>query len=102
MPEPDVIETAQRVAGRVSALPDVVELSAGAYGTIATLGAGLRVKGVAVRTTGIEVGVVVRYGRPLPEVAGDVRRTAAEAAGPDAGAVHVSVEDVVAGVADGA
>ncbi|GAA1070611.1 hypothetical protein [Nocardiopsis composta] len=91
----EVIETARRVAERVAALPDVVELSAGPYGTIATLGAGVRVKGVAVRDSGIEIGVVVRYGRPLPDIAEEVRGAAAAEAGP--GDVHVSVEDVVAG-----
>lgn len=94
-PGGDPVATARRVAERALEVPDVVELSAGSYGTTATLGAGVRVKGVSVHQEDIRVGVVVRYGRPVPEIAADVREAVrTEVPGR---VVHVEVEDVVAG-----
>lgn len=91
----ETIATARRVAERTLGVPDVVELSAGSYGTTATLGAGVRVKGVSVQRDEVRVGVVVRYGRPVPEIASEVREAVrAEVPGR---VVHVEVEDVVAG-----
>jgi hypothetical protein len=55
---------------------------------------------VAVRDDSVEVGVVVRFGRPLPEIAAELRRGLTPVAG--GRTVHVSVEDVVAGLRDGA
>ncbi|MFE1167179.1 hypothetical protein [Nocardiopsis sp. NPDC058789] len=78
---------------------DVVELSSGSFGTLSTAVPGGRVRGVAVRDDHVEVGVVLRYGRPLPEVAAEIRRGLAPLSG--GRAVHVSVEDVVAGLGDG-
>nr|WP_285758832.1 hypothetical protein [Nocardiopsis ansamitocini] len=85
-----------RIALRVRALPDVVELSSGSFGTLATPLPGGTVDGVAVRDDIVEVGVVVRYGRPLPEVAADVQAAVVPLA--EGRAVHVSVEDVIAGL----
>ena len=79
--------------------PDVVEPSSGSFGTLSTAALGGRISGVAVREDHIEVGVVVRYGRPLPEIATEIRRGLTPLAG--GRAVHVSVEDVVAGLGDG-
>lgn len=96
-------ETPDRIALEiVDALvrfPDVVEPSSGSFGILSTAARGGRVQGVAVREDHIEVGVVVRYGRPLTDIATEIRRGLAPLAG--GRAVHVSVEDVVAGLDDG-
>ncbi|MBV2362655.1 hypothetical protein KUM37_04745 [Streptomonospora sp. NEAU-YY374] len=79
------------MAARVRAVPGVVALSAGAFGTTATPGPGGRVEGVAVRAEGVEVGVVVRYGRPIPDIAADVRAAVLAARGGSAGPLDVEV-----------
>ncbi|QFG27331.1 hypothetical protein F7P10_27645 [Actinomadura sp. WMMB 499] len=53
--------------------PDVAGLTAGPNGRVATYRPGTPFAGIAVRDGAVEVGVVVRYGRPLPLVAEDVR-----------------------------
>lgn len=93
-------EVARRLAEEAGRFPDVVELSSGGFGTLSTPVPGGRVHGVAVRADAVEVGVVVRFGRPLPEIAAEVRRGLAPLAG--GRAVHVCVEDVVAGLGGGA
>ncbi|MFD6100538.1 hypothetical protein ACFVWN_26535 [Nocardiopsis flavescens] len=90
-------DIARRVAGAALRSRDVADLSAGAFGTLSTPVPGGRVRGVAVRADSVEVGVVVHFGRPLPEIAGGLRRELAPLAG--GRAVHISVEDVVAGAA---
>ncbi|MCY9782371.1 hypothetical protein KIK06_00520 [Nocardiopsis sp. EMB25] len=89
-------ETAARLAEAALCFPDVVGLSAGAFGTISTPARGGFVHGVAVRSGAVEVGLVVRFGRPIPGVVTEVR----DGLGPLSGgrAVHVFVEDVVAGL----
>lgn len=87
---------ARRVADAAVGHSDVVELSAGGFSTLATPAPGGRVRGVAVKRTEVEVGVVVRYGRALPEISAELRRELAPIAG--GRAVHVFVEDVVAGL----
>lgn len=87
---------ARRIAGAVAGHPDVVELSVGGFSTLATPVPGGRVTGVAVRKGEIEIGVVVRYGRALPEIAAELRSLLVPLAG--GRLVHVSVEDVVAGL----
>ena len=91
--------TALEIAEAAVRFPDVVKLSSGAFGVLSTPVRGGRVQGVMVRDEHIEIGVVVRYGRPLPEIATELRRGLAPLAG--GRAVHVSVEDVVAGFDDG-
>ena len=91
-------ETARRVARAALRAPDVIELSAGAFGTLATPVPGGRVRGVAVRTDTVEVGVVVHFGRPLPEIAAELRAELTPIA--EGRTVHIWVEDVVAGAAD--
>ncbi|MFI0479275.1 hypothetical protein [Actinomadura sp. 9N215] len=72
---------ADQVAEAAMACPDVRTLSSGPHGRVATYRAGLPLAGVAVRDGEVEVGVVVRYGRPLPEIAEDVRRLVRPLAG---------------------
>lgn len=79
--EPVVLAAA--VARAVTALSDVVDLDDGHVGEIATYWRGRRVGGVRLRAGSpprIAVHVIVRYGRPLPEVAADVRALACAAA----------------------
>ncbi|MEV5824005.1 hypothetical protein AB0L25_00325 [Spirillospora sp. NPDC052242] len=72
--EPSPAEVlAERIAERVLACDDVVALTAGPHGRVATYRAGAPFAGVAVRAGTVEVGIVARYGRPLPLVAEDVR-----------------------------
>nr|WP_199725976.1 hypothetical protein [Nocardiopsis sp. Huas11] len=90
---------ARVLAEAVADRPDVVELSAGGFGTLQTPVPGGRVRGVAVRDDHVEVGVVVRYGRPIQDITAEIRAVLAPMA---AGrAVHVYVEDVVAGLGGG-
>lgn len=94
----DPEEVARRLALRAEGLPDVVELSSGSYGTLATPVPGGVVPGVAVRAGEVEVGVVVVFGRPLREIAEDLASELEPLAG--GRVVHISVEDVVAGFGD--
>ena len=83
---------ADRVAEAAADCPDVLRLTAGPHGRIATYRAGLPLAGVAVRDRAIEVAVVVRYGRPGPRIAADVReRIRPLAAGRE---VNVLIADV--------
>jgi hypothetical protein len=74
-------ELAERVAERVMNCPDVLRLTAGPRGWIVTYRAGPPFAGVAVHDAVIEVGVVVRYGRPFAGIAEDVRRLVRPLAG---------------------
>lgn len=74
-------ELAERVGETALKCPDVLTLTAGPRGWIATYRAGPPFTGVAVRKAAIEVGVVVRYGRPFAEIAEDVRRLVRPLAG---------------------
>ncbi|CAM4163585.1 hypothetical protein GCM10009799_50550 [Nocardiopsis rhodophaea] len=91
----DVAAIAQRIAATARSLPDVVDLSAGAFRTTVTPGPEGRIIGVAVRPNSVEVGVVVRYGRPPPQIAAEIREQVRPLA--MGRIVHVTVEDVVAG-----
>jgi hypothetical protein len=74
-------ELAERVGETAMRCPDVLGLTAGPRGWIATYRAGPPYTGVAVHDALIEVGVVVRYGRPFAEIAEDVRRSVRSLAG---------------------
>lgn len=95
-PERDAEErevSARRIADRVLSCPDVADLSRGPFGVVATYLPGGLVPGVAVRDDAIEVDIVARYGRPLPEVADLVRDAIGDLA---AGRrVDVTIADVV-------
>ncbi|GLW98683.1 hypothetical protein [Microtetraspora sp. NBRC 16547] len=64
---------ARRIAERVTSCPDVAGLSAGPFGAIATYLPGESVPGISLRGEEIEVHVIVRYGRPMPEIAAEIR-----------------------------
>lgn len=101
MTEPDPVvqddkHPADLVAERVLACPSVAGLAAGLAGHAATYLPGRRVAGVSWRDDVCEVAVVLRLdGRPLPELAQEVRTAVEPLAG--GRAVDVVVADVVAG-----
>lgn len=74
------------------ACPDVARMWAGAVGEVACYLPGRRVPGVRLTDDGVEVHVVARWGRPLPEVASAVRAAVAPVA-PGA-VVDVFVDDL--------
>lgn len=88
-------DLAERIGAAAAACPDVLGLTAGPRGWIATYRAGPPYAGVAVHDAVIEVGVVVRYGRPFTEIAEDVRRLVRPLAG------RRTVDVVIGDVADG-
>jgi len=87
--------TADRVAAAVLAHPAVARLHGGSFGTIASYLPGRRITGVRAGEPGegVEVGVVLRLDRPMPEVVQQLRRSIAEIAGP--GPVDITIGDVV-------
>ena len=92
-------EPARVIAGAVLARPDVAALSRGPFGTVATYLPGDLVPGVAVRDDEVEVHVVARYGRPVREIADDVRAAVVPHAGDRA--VTIVVDDLDIGAAAG-
>ncbi|OLT28840.1 hypothetical protein BJF83_13690 [Nocardiopsis sp. CNR-923] len=88
------------LAAKAARHPDVAWLSSGAFRTISTPVRGGTVVGVAVRSTAVEVGLVTRFGRSIPDIVAEVRDVLAPLAG--GRVVHVFVEDVVAGLGGGA
>ncbi|MFA1547606.1 hypothetical protein [Actinomadura chokoriensis] len=88
-------ELAERVGEMAMRCPDVLGLTAGPRGWIETYRAGPPYPGVAVHDTVVEVGVVVRYGRPFAEIAEDVRRLVRPLAG------RRTVDVLIGNVADG-
>lgn len=82
----------EEVARAVAACPDVARLSEGAVAEIASYLPGRRVPGVRIAEDAVEVHIVARWGRPLPEVGEAVATAAAPAA---AGLpVRVFVDDI--------
>ena len=73
--DPDV------VAAAVAACPDVVALSGGTVGEVATYLPGRRVAEVRIAADAIEVHVVARYGPTVAEIADQVRRAVRRVAG---------------------
>ncbi|MFD0688346.1 hypothetical protein [Actinomadura fibrosa] len=74
-------ELAEDIAAAVLACPDVASLTAGPHGRVMTYRVGAPFSGVAVHADRIEIGVVARLARPLPDTAEDVRRLARPLAG---------------------
>ncbi|MEV0973131.1 Asp23/Gls24 family envelope stress response protein [Microtetraspora glauca] len=77
----------KRIAERAASCPDVVALSGGPFGTVAAYLPGETVPGISVRETEIEIHATVRYGRPIPEIAAEIR----DAVAPLTGGRHVNV-----------
>ncbi|MEU3165307.1 hypothetical protein [Streptosporangium sp. NPDC006930] len=80
---------AHRIADAVLRCPDVADLSGGPFGTVATYLPGERFPGVALRENEVEVSVVVRLGRPIPEIADAVRAAVAPMVGDRPVNVHI-------------
>ena len=80
------------VAAAVAAVPGVARLSRGSTVEIATYLPERRVHGVRVRDDAVDVHVVARSGRVLPELADEIRRAVATVA-PDL-PVGVYVDDI--------
>jgi uncharacterized alkaline shock family protein YloU len=64
---------AELVAEATLDCPDVLSLSGGMVGEVATYLPGRRVTGVRVRDAVVEVHVVARYGPPMDEIGAQVR-----------------------------
>ncbi|MGE4116236.1 MAG: hypothetical protein AB7G36_18870 [Candidatus Nanopelagicales bacterium] len=88
-------ETAEAVAAAVLAHPEVDRLDGGPFGAIASYLPGRRLLGVRLGGPGepTEVAVVVRFGTPLPVLAGSVAERVRAVLGPVA--VDVTFADVV-------
>ena len=67
--DPSGLVDAQAIRAAVLGSADVVALSAGPFGEVASYFAGRRVPGVRIDADRVEVHVVVRYGPPLPALA---------------------------------
>jgi uncharacterized alkaline shock family protein YloU len=94
----DVTET---IARAVLGHPGVVRLDGGRFGEFISPLPGRRVVGVRVGTAeeGVELGVVLRLGQPIPVVAQDLREIVRDVLGPVP--VDVSVVDVITGAVGG-
>ena len=97
---PSPIDIARAVADAACAHDDVVALDRGLAGEFATYGLGGRVPGVRVEVdrdggAQIELRLVVRFGRPIPDIGDEVRSRVSAAlehvADPQ---VHVHVADI--------
>ncbi|SDR95117.1 hypothetical protein [Actinopolymorpha singaporensis] len=88
----DAGRLADLIAAAVGACPDVARLSAG---PVATYLPGRSVPGVAVRDGEVRVAVVARYGRPLAEIAEQVRAAVAPLV--PARRVDVTIDDLAIG-----
>jgi hypothetical protein len=82
-------DLADEVAGAVRRCSDVADLSSGPFGTVATYLPGKRVSGVALRDDEVEISIIVRQGRPLPEIADEVRAAVAPFVGDRPVNVHI-------------
>ena len=98
---PSPVDVARVVAVAARSHDDVVDLDAGLVGEFATYGLGGRVPGVRVEvdrdgSTQVRLRLVVRFGRPLPDIGDEVRsRVTAGLGGTAESEVHVHVADIV-------
>jgi uncharacterized alkaline shock family protein YloU len=98
-PAQSTLEVARSAADAARSHDDVVDLDAGLAREFATYGLGGRVPGVRVEReqdrTRVRLRIVVRFGRPLPDIGDEVRARVA-AALRDVGApeIHVHVADI--------
>jgi hypothetical protein len=86
--------SASELADRALAHPAVVQLHGGQFGEIASYLPGSKVVGVRLPDDGaVEIGVVLRLDRPLPEVVAELRGRLAEVLGKTP--VDITVCDVI-------
>jgi Protein of unknown function (DUF322). len=85
-------DLARRVAERVVACPGVAELSGGPFGAVATYLPGGLVRGVALRDGEVEIHVIARYGRPMPEIGMAVRDAVSDLVG--GRRVDITIDDI--------
>lgn len=92
----DPLALAELVAAVVVSQPGVAALHGGIFGDVATYLPGRKLTGVRVGEPGepVEIGVVLRLGRPIPAVVDALRRAVAEVCGDRR--VDIVVADVVA------
>jgi hypothetical protein len=88
-----------RLAAAVAAHPSVARLDGGPFGGVATYLPGRRLVGVRLASRGepVEIAVVLRLDRPIPDTVRALRRTVAEVYD---GPVDITVSDVDLGPAD--
>lgn len=83
--------SASELADQVLAHPSVARLHGGAFGEIASYFPGHRVTGVRMPEDGpVEIGVVLRLDRPLPDTVAELRGALAERLGGTPVDIYVS------------
>ena len=92
---PDPVALAERVAAAVAAHPAVAGLHGGIYGSVATYLPGRKLVGVRIGEGDepVEVAVVLRADRPIPETVRSLRREVSRLCG--GAAVDITVADIV-------
>jgi hypothetical protein len=92
---PDPVALAERVAAAVTAHPAVAGLHGGLYGGVATYLPGRRLVGVRIGEGDepVEVAVVLRPDRPIPDVVRALRQEVSRLCG--GAAVDITVADIV-------
>jgi hypothetical protein len=96
VPSPlDPVALAERVAAAVTAHPAVAGLHGGLYGAVATYLPGRKLVGVRIGEGDepVEVAVVLRADRPIPDVVRALRREVSGLCG--GAAVDITVADIV-------
>jgi hypothetical protein len=81
------------IGERAVACAGVAGLSSGLFGTVATYLPGERLMGVSADEHEVNIAIVARLDRPLPETAEEVRRAVADLAGDRL--VNIRIDDVV-------
>jgi hypothetical protein len=92
---PDPVALAERVAAAVTAHPAVACLHGGLYGAVVTYLPGRKLVGVRIGEADepVEVAVVLRPERPIPDVVRGLRREVSRLCG--GAAVDITVADIV-------
>jgi uncharacterized alkaline shock family protein YloU len=88
----DVGVLADQIVSAATSVPDVAGLTQPPGNPVATYLPGRTVAGVAVRAGEVEVSVVARFGRPLPQIAEQVRKAVAPLV--PGRVVHVVIADI--------
>jgi hypothetical protein len=80
------------IARKARGVAGVARLSGGPFGTVATYLPGERLLGVAVRDDAVDLAIVAVPGRPLPQLAEEVRQAVAGLAG--GRPVNIRIDDL--------